>query len=398
MKILIVEDSELYSKLLKKNIDKYLVFAECEVVKSFAELKDLSSYFDLYLCDYILPDAPNGEHIGYLINKNQDVIVLTQYEKEFLNTPYKEKIIDYIVKDDFHTIEYLIRFIKRLYKNKNLNVLVVDDSSTMRKYLKRFLQKIAFNVYEANNGQEALNIVEKEDIDLVITDLNMPLMDGEELLINLREKFSMSDLPVIILSSNNQNQKFIKTLKLGANDFLQKPFMKEELILRVNNLLEIYENMKSIKKQAQIDPLTGAYNRMFLENLLESVFKVNQAKTIAMLDIDFFKQINDGYGHQTGDEVLKHFVRIIKETVRKTDFVIRYGGEEFLIYMPDTSKEEAMIVLYKIKKNLTPANGIEFTFSAGIADEGETLSEMIKIADERLYSAKRSGRNKIVIK
>jgi diguanylate cyclase (GGDEF)-like protein len=398
MKILIIEDNEIYSKLLKKNIDKYLVFAQSDVIKSFSELKNNPLKYDLYLCDYILPDAPNGEHIDYILDKGKEVIVLTQYEKEFKEASFKEKIIDYIVKDDFHTIEYLIRFIKRLYKNRNLNVLVVDDSNSMRKYLRRFLEKIAFNVFDACNGAEALNIINENDIDLVITDLNMPVMDGEELLINIREKFSMSDLPVIILSSNNQNQKFLKTLKLGANDFLQKPFLKEELILRVNNLLEVYENMKKIKKQAQIDPLTGAYNRLFLENLLEKVFNVNQTKSIVMLDIDHFKKINDTYGHQIGDEVLKHFVNTIKATIRKTDFVIRYGGEEFLIYMPDTSKEEAMIVLYKIRKNLTAVNGIEYTFSAGIADEGETLSEMIKIADERLYCAKRSGRNKIIIK
>ena len=398
MKILIVEDSEIYSKLLKKNIEKYLLFARCEVVKNFEELKKKNTLFDLYLCDFNLPDATKGEHIEYLADKTSNIIVLTKYDKDFLKTNLKEKIIDYIVKDDYHTIEYLMRFIKRLYKNRFLNVLIVEDSNTMLQYVKRILKKISFNVFEARNGLEALNVINDNEIDLVITDLNMPVMDGEKLLVSIREKYGMSDLPVIILSSNEDSDKFINTLKLGANDFLQKPFLKEELILRVNNLLEIYDNMKTMKKQAQIDPLTGAYNRMFLENFIENMFKINSTKTVVMLDIDFFKKINDTYGHQVGDEVLKHFVQTISHKIRKTDFLIRYGGEEFLLYMPDTTKEEALIVMYKIKKHLSDFKGLKYTFSAGVADEGETLSEMIKIADERLYSAKKSGRNKIIIK
>jgi len=116
-----------------------------------------------------------------------------------------------------------------------------------------------------------------------------------------------------------------------------------------------------------------------------------------MLDIDFFKKINDTYGHQVGDEILKYFANTIKNSIRKSDYLVRYGGEEFLLFLPNIVKEEAKLILYKIKKNLKPYKGINFTFSAGIASEGDKLAEMIKIADEKLYQAKRDGRNKIVI-
>ncbi len=398
MKILIVEDSEIYSKLLKKNIDKYLVFAECLSVKSFEELQNLDDLdtYDLFLCDYILPDASNGEHIYYLLEKSPNVIVMSQFEKEFMNSDLHNKIIDFIVKDDYHTIDYLMRLIKHLYRNRNINMLIVDDSNIMLKTARKILEKININVFEALNGKKALKMIDTKKIDIVLTDINMPEMDGQELLMSIREKHNMTELPVIVISGDTHSEKFLKTLKLGANDFLAKPFLKEELVLRVNNLLEICDNLNKFKKQLQIDPLTKAYNRLFLEGSLENIFNINERKTIVMLDIDHFKNVNDTYGHQAGDEVLIHFINTIKKTVRKSDLIVRYGGEEFLIYMPNTVKEEALRVIYKIKSNLKPCKDIEYTFSAGIADEGETLAEMVKIADKRLYKAKNTGRNKIV--
>ena len=398
MKILIIEDSEIYSKLLKKNLEKNLVSVKCEVVKTFKELKNknLSEYY-LFLCDYILPDSPNGEHIDYILKVSSDIIVITNFEKEFLESSYKDKIIDYVAKDDYYTIGYLVNFIKRLFKNRNINVLAVDDSTPVLKYYKSLLKKIKFNVFTAKNGLEALNIINDNNIDLVVSDLNMPIMDGEKLLVSIREKYKVNELPVIIVSSDSDKEKFIKTLKFGANDFLKKPFLKEEFIIRVNNIMEIYDNIKKIEKQTLTDPLTGAYNRLFLEEKLESMFAVYENKAVVMLDIDHFKKINDTYGHQMGDLILKDFVKTIKNSIRKTDITVRYGGEEFLIFMPNTSKEEAKIVTYKIKKNISPVENISYTFSAGIADEGETLAEMIKTADERLYKAKKEGRNRIII-
>ena len=119
---------------------------------------------------------------------------------------------------------------------------------------------------------------------------------------------------------------------------------------------------------------------------------------LIMIDLDHFKKINDTYGHQIGDEILRHFASTIKDNIRKSDLAIRYGGEEFIIFLPESYKKEALIVLHKIKKALRPYKDINFTFSAGIADEGKTLAEMIKLADERLYKAKKEGRNRIISK
>ena len=396
MKILIIEDSEVYNKLLCSNIENNLLFAECKGISSFEELKKIKEDFDLYIVDFILQDA-QGEQIEYLLERKKNIIVLTQYEEEFLKHDYAKKVIDYIIKDDYHTVNYLIKLLKNLHKNKNRKVLIVDDSMTVRIVQKQILCKIMLNIDEANNGKEAIEKIKENKYDLIVTDIDMPIMNGEKLIKKIREKYSIDELPILVVSGNNDNS-LIKCLKLGANDFIKKPFSGEELKVRVNNIFELYEHIKKILKSSQLDKLTGVYNRNFLENNFEEIFNLYEHKSIAMLDIDHFKKINDTYGHQIGDEILKYFASIIKNNIRKTDMVIRYGGEEFIVFLPDSYKEEALIVLHKIKKLLKPCKDINFTFSAGVADEGETLAEMIKLADERLYRAKKEGRNRIVSK
>jgi diguanylate cyclase (GGDEF)-like protein len=396
MKILIIEDSEVYNKLLCSNIENNLLFAECKGISSFEELKKIKEDFDLYIVDFILQDA-QGEQIKYLLERKKNIIVLTQYEEEFLKHDYAKKVIDYIIKDDYHTVNYLIKLLKNLHKNKNRKVLIVDDSMTVRIVQKQILCKIMLNIDEANNGKEAIEKINENKYDLIVTDIDMPIMNGEKLIKKIREKYSIDELPILVVSGNNDNS-LIKCLKLGANDFIKKPFSGEELKVRVNNIFELYEHIKKILKSSQLDKLTGVYNRNFLENNFEEIFNLYEHKSIAMLDIDHFKKINDTYGHQIGDEILKYFASIIKNNIRKTDMVIRYGGEEFIVFLPDSYKEEALIVLHKIKKLLKPCKDINFTFSAGVADEGETLAEMIKLADERLYRAKKEGRNRIVSK
>ena len=398
MEILIIEDSFSFANLLKSTIEKNIIGANCKIILLVKELQniDLKKY-DLILCDFILPDSLDGSYIKEVLKQNDKVIVITQFEKKLINSSIKNKVIDFVIKEEFLISNYLINLIKSIQRNKNINVLIVDDDKFILKIEENILKKVNLNVLKAKDGKEALRLIYENNIDLILTDLNMPQIDGEELLINIRKSKTMDELPIIVISSNEDHSKISRLLKLGANDYLTKPFFKEELLLRVNNLLNITNNIKNIKNQIFIDPLTKIYNRLFLEKKLENIFHIYETKAIAMLDIDFFKKINDTYGHQIGDEILRHFANIIKSSIRKSDYIIRYGGEEFLLFLPDVIKEEAKLVLYKIKKNLKPYKNINFTFSAGIASEGDELAEMIKIADEKLYQAKREGRNKIVI-
>ncbi len=394
MNILIIEDSKIYQKVIKNKIEDSLFFAKCDIVSSYKELKTVNKNYDLYICDYFLGDS-EGEHVYELLNENKDVILLTKNDNLFYNKELIDKLLDYVIKDNDYMFDYLIKFIKRLKKNRYIKILVVEDSLSIRKLEKKILEKLKFSVLEAKDANEAVEILKKEDIDLLITDLIMPDMNGVELIKYVKKNYD--NLPIIVVSSAEDNKLFIKSIKLGANDFIKKPFKKDELVIRVNNLLEFFDTFKKINEKLQKDALTDVYNRHFLENHLDTIFNKYDKKSIAILDIDFFKKINDTYGHQKGDEILKDFANKIKNTIRKSDIVIRYGGEEFLIFMPNTSKEEAMIVLLKIK-NAIKNSEFNYTFSAGIANEGKNLSEMIKIADERLYKSKNSGRDKITIK
>jgi diguanylate cyclase (GGDEF)-like protein len=392
VEILILEDNVSYAKFLKKYLTKNILFANFTTITTFNELKNHLDK-DLYIVDYNLPDA-NGEQIDFLLENKKDVILISGTDDDEIRKKYGDKIIDYIVKEDISTLEYLVRLLRRLQKNKNINILLVEDSSTMRNLEKYLLKRLNLNVITANNGDEALKIYneKKDDIDLIITDIHMPGKDGIEIVKEIRHEKRLEELPILVISSDNTSAK---ALKKGANDFIRKPFEKEEFIVRVNNLLETYDYIKKYKKETMIDPLTGAYNRMFLQTKLDNMFKIYDTKSIAMLDIDHFKKINDTFGHQKGDEILKIFVKVIKSTIRSSDVLVRYGGEEFLVFMPNTNKKEAFIVIAKIRAAVH--KNYDFTFSAGIADEGKTLAESISLADERLYQAKRNGRDRIVI-
>jgi len=400
LKILIVEDSKTYAKLIKHHLEKYIIGLRCDIVGSFEELKkiDLNKY-TLFIVDMILPDSEK-EHIDYLISLRKKIILITQYKDIFFTqkAKYDTFIIDYIIKDDISILNYLKRIVKRFYKNRFLNVLIAEDSLSIRNLEKKYLELFNFNVLTAKNGEEAAEIIENNKIDLLITDLNMPDVSGEDLIKFVRERFIMEELPIMVISSNNEKDKLIEILKLGVNDFLNKPFLKEEFLIRIINIIDIYEMLRSYEDAVFKDALTGVYNRLFLENKLDDIFKQHKQKTIVMVDLDHFKKINDKYGHQVGDEVLKHFAKILKTNLRKNDIVIRYGGEEFLIYFPFTTKTQGYVIMHKIKNILKESEKpVDYTFSAGIADEGETLPEMIKIADKRLYKAKEK-RDNIVYK
>ena len=398
MKILILENSKDYSKLIKSSIEKYFIFTKCDIAYSFSDLKKIDKKYDLYIIDYILPDTKEDEHIKYLLNQKSKIIVMTQYINKIYQASFVDDIVDFIIKDDISIINYLVRLVKRIYKNQFKNVLIVDDSKAIRNYQKKFLNLLNLNVFEAKNGAEALEVIQKENINFVITDIEMPKLNGVEMVKEIRKTKKIDELPILVVSSNDKLFVTFQILKLGANDFIKKPFDKNEYIIKVNNLLDIYDSLINYKEERTIDGLTKVYNRFFLENNFERTFKFYEQKAIVMLDIDFFKKINDTYGHQTGDKILAYFAEHIKNNLRKDDLIIRYGGEEFLIFMPNTTKEEAYIILHKIKNSLNAVDGIKFTFSAGIANEGETMAEMIKIADERLYEAKKTGRDKIVYK
>ena len=218
----------------------------------------------------------------------------------------------------------------RLDRNRRLKALVVDDSSTMRQVVAGYLKLQCFSVVEAADGQEGLEILELDsDISLVITDFHMPVMDGFHFVQEIRHRFDKRPLAVIGLSSQEDSDISVQFIKKGANDFLQKPFQQEEFSCRVTNNIEALEQLIALRKQADKDYLTGLNNRRYFveegQNLVRKMVSEGTAFSIALMDIDHFKSINDEHGHDAGDAVLTQLADHLENTLSRFHLA-RYGG------------------------------------------------------------------------
>jgi len=409
-KILIVEDDKRLAQYIAKKI-KTTIDYEVDIAYSLSEAKlflKLYKYF-VTLLDINLPDAPNGEVIDYVLNKDQKVIVISgNIDKEFRKKMLKKNIIDYINKGSINDTKYIIETIKRLSSNTKHKVLVVDDSMVFRKQMGNFLKNLFFQVYTVAHGEEALEMLKTHpDISLVLTDYNMPVMDGLELVKNIREEKGKDDLCIIALSGNNDEEISALFLKLGANDYINKPFSKEEFSCRINNSIEALENIQLITNHANRDYLTGLYNRRyFFENMyeyIEDVKNTNEKFAIAMVDIDAFKKINDNYGHDAGDSVIVHLSEILRTNTNHRDLVARFGGEEFCVVLKNINRFSAIEILERLRVEAESTvvysdkkEAITFTISIGVAVYENDLEETIGQADMMLYKAKQNGRNQIV--
>ncbi|MCX7711392.1 MAG: diguanylate cyclase [Clostridia bacterium] len=308
--------------------------------------------------------------------------------------------------------ENLILFEDQKSENSNIKILIVDDEKINVQVLTNQLTIQHYRTETASNGIEALEKIRENDYDLVLLDIMMPKMSGYEVCKILREKYSAFDLPVLLLTAKNQPQDIVVGFDVGANDYIVKPFEKYELLARVKTLLSLKKSVKEAidnARLANIDGLTGLNNRRNLFNLAAREFsaakRYKRNLSVLMLDIDHFKQFNDTYGHDTGDEILKLVASTIQASARGSDIVGRYGGEEFSVVLPETDLEGARIVAERIRfavealrmKNDTFGE-LQCTLSIGVAccqDEAASLEDLFKIADHMLYKAKESGRNRV---
>jgi diguanylate cyclase (GGDEF)-like protein len=320
------------------------------------------------------------------------------------------KILDYVIKDNPGSLDYVLRLIQFIVNNQNTAIMIVDDSKTARYDLAYAIKRIPVEIFQAKDGEEALEILEvNPHIRLILTDQEMPKMGGIKLLQKIRRKHSINELVVIGTSgSNDKSDLTIDFLKSGGNDFITKPIVHEELLTRVISNIEMLDYIKIAKESAVRDFLTGLYNRRYLYDAGTQLFENGKRKNFnivaCMLDIDFFKKVNDTYGHYAGDLALKEVSSILEKSLRGTDIVSRFGGEEFCIILSNSSLDDAHMVMEKIRKGIEALtieyNEITFkvTISIGMTQTlGHTLSDMISIADTALYKAKESGRNCIVI-
>jgi two-component system cell cycle response regulator len=295
-------------------------------------------------------------------------------------------------------------------------VLLVDDSPATADRVKDILA--AHHTVDLEpEPQEALFRAAEGDYDLAIISLNLKQIDGLRLCSHLRSLDRTRLLPILVIVDPEDNVRLLRGLDLGVNDYLVRPIDRNEMLARVRTQVRrkrfsdrLRDNVQMTIEMAVTDGLTGLHNRRYLERHLATL--VNQAiarekpLSVLVLDIDYFKAINDGYGHAVGDDVLREFSRRVRKAVRGIDLACRMGGEEFVIAMPDTDAALALLVGERLRQKIAvepfriPESGenIEVTVSIGIASLGsteDTPETLLKRADEALYDAKRAGRNRV---
>ena len=294
-------------------------------------------------------------------------------------------------------------------------ILIVDDNDSNRDLLQRRLRLYDFECVQASGGKEALSILSKQKIDLVLLDVLMPDMNGIEVLNAIRNSELQSDLPVIMVSGFDDVRSVAKCIAIGASDYLSKPVDGVVLGAKVVAALErkalrkkSNELMDQLTVQATTDQLTGIRNRRSIYEKLDSLIqscKDNSSNFgIILLDIDFFKSVNDTYGHHAGDMVLIEAAERFSQNIRSNDFIGRQGGEEFLALIDDIEIDEITQIAERVRKSIesnvinVEGTEIKITVSGGIAHSSEKIErdDLINLADERLYLAKENGRNRII--
>ncbi|NOR14716.1 MAG: diguanylate cyclase, partial [Candidatus Aminicenantes bacterium] len=370
--------------------------------------REKPEYFAV-LVNLDLPESEGDDAVDYTLARNTPVLVYAAtFNDEVRERMTSKRVLDYVVREDEFTLEYMVKTIERVHKNQSIKILVVDDSRVSRHQITRSLETQKFIVLEAENGIDALDMLKRHpDIMLVITDYKMPKMDGFELVSQIRKQKKSNKLAIIGISAYGSNLISVQFLKRGANDFIIKPFLVEELYLRVKQNVEMLEHIDAFQKLSNLDYLTQLYNRRFFfevgNKIFENAKRRNLEITTALIDIDGFKAVNDTYGHEMGDLALKHMAQLLYDNFRAADIIARYGGEEFLILAINMDRMETQRVFDRIRMLIeqTPFKHkdgeISITVSIGVTTQiFDSLEETIRKADTLLYQAKQSGRNRVI--
>lgn len=409
-RLLVVEDSKPIASVIKQ-IAKALNY-DVVMATSLAEVEEVLSGGDDFFAatvDYALPDASDGEAIECVLSHGIPSVVMTgKMDEETRQKILAQPVIDYIPKENSQAFLYLKRVLHWQQTNKNNAILVVDDSLSARNHVVELLKRRNFTVFTANNGVQALEkLKQHKSIKMVITDLEMPEMDGIALTNEIRKSYSREQLTVIGISGASNGIHSARFIKNGADDFLRKPFCPEEFYCRITQNLESLNNIAQIQHAANTDYLTELYNRRAFFNSAKQRIVEYKKRSIphclAVMDIDHFKKVNDNYGHEVGDQVLKILALYLRKHFG-TGLTARLGGEEFAVLLHGVDNDQLYNKLDDFRRDISVSSlpvedhHLSITISIGVIfDSTDEVSKQINQADNALYYAKEHGRNQVVI-
>lgn len=289
-------------------------------------------------------------------------------------------------------------------------LLIVDDNPQNLQVVGNILKPHDFSLQFAMSGDKVFDAIAEQKLDLILLDIHMPGMDGFEVCRKLQDGPATSEIPVIFLTAAYKDEEsIVKGFQSGGVDYITKPFFSEELIARIKTHLRLKKYKEYLQELSYTDPLTTLLNR---RSMFERINKEQKRTTrsgncfaIIIGDIDYFKEVNDTYGHDCGDAVLSELASVFKKTVREQDSVARWGGEEFLFLLPDTDSSGGLILAEKLKNILSEreitcqTENIRITMTFGISECGAcgSTEDCIRHADKALYRGKEEGRNRCIV-
>jgi two-component system cell cycle response regulator len=295
-----------------------------------------------------------------------------------------------------------------------VHILVVDDEESIREVIEEAIQHVGYACSTAASGEEALRFLEENHVDVVISDIRLPGLNGFELTEIVKKKY---DTDVIMITGYGKEFQYEEAIEKGASEFILKPVRFQELIARLKRVLreraliaQRRQMEKRLRELTITDDLTKLYNmRHFYIQLqleMDRALRYKGSLSLLLLDVDRFKQYNDTHGHLEGDKILIKLGEVIRECLRKSDTAYRYGGDEFMVLLPETRVNEASKVAERIRalfpgvsSHGVPDDTVDTTLSIGVVEyhRGEDLSEFVKRADRAMYKAKKQGGNQSLL-
>jgi diguanylate cyclase (GGDEF)-like protein len=298
----------------------------------------------------------------------------------------------------------------------SFQIALVDDDDAIRRLIRLFVKRSGYDIVEFSTGSDARSQLSEIPWDLAILDRRLPDMDGVDLCAELKASPEFKKRYIIMLTGEDDQADKVEGLDLGADDYITKPFQYPELLARIRaakRIVDLQKELLETNKRLELlsitDGLTKLYNHRYFQDELARAFQESERYgrplSLAIVDLDFFKKVNDTYGHAVGDEVLKAVSSIFQGSIRGTDLTARYGGEEFAVMMPETELGDALTFAEKIRGLVestsvhTQAGAIRVTVSIGVATvphaKIHAAKELVIAADKALYGAKRGGRNRV---
>ena len=297
-------------------------------------------------------------------------------------------------------------------------ILVVDDNQDNVEIIATRLRFRGYEIDEASDGHQALSLIRHKPPHLILLDVMLPDIDGYEISRRIKGDDTLPFIPIILVTARDSTQDKVAGLDAGADDYLTKPINFPELEARVRSMLrikrlqdELNEKNRELERLSISDGLTGLFNHRHIHGLLDEEYeranRSGDSLTLAMFDLDHFKSVNDNYGHQSGDRVLQQFADILRNTARDIDRIGRYGGEEFMVILPETELREGAVFVERVRREVARhefligrEEPLRMTVSAGVSTYPHEMvgspETLVRLADEALYAAKAAGRNRVL--